>query len=398
MSALANSSPSLNTRLYIFVLFYVFLYAGNAVYGTFIPIYFQDIGFTSIQIGSLLSLGPFVAMLAQPFWGAVGDRAKSKNTVLLILLAGSGISLLLYPISNEFAYLMIMICLFTLFQTSIFAISDTVTLETLDKHKIGNFGHIRMGGTFGFAIMSIVFGIIAKHYIGTMFAVYFGIMAVCFLLVLRFPAVEGHQSRGQKMSLLVLLRNRTLMLYLGISFILQITLGYYYSFFPIYFIELGGDHALLGWSMVISALSEVPFLLFADKIFKRVKIPVILLGAAAATALRWYLYSIIESPLWMLPAQALHGLIFIVLTVTMATYINREVPKELKASGQTLNGLLSLGVARIVGSFAGGIATASFGMRNVFLYNSLIALVCMGVFAVLFWKSRNRNQLTDLEA
>src|SRR5690606_31248199 len=97
------------------------------------------------------------------------------------------------------------------------------------------------------------------------------------------------------------------------------------------------------------------------------------------------------APIWLLPAQVLHGFIFIVLTVTMATYINKEVPKELKASGQTFNGLLNLGVARIIGSFAGGIATTSFGMRNVFMYNSIIALVCMGFFALVFWRARNRE-------
>ncbi|MCF2940785.1 MFS transporter [Paenibacillus alkaliterrae] len=375
-------------NLYYFVLFYVFIYAGNAVYGTFLPVYFQDIGFTSLQIGTLLSLGPLVAILAQPIWGAFGDKAKIKNHILYVLLAGSGLSMLLYPLSEQFAFLLFMMCVFTFFQTSIFAISDTITLEVLDRNKSQNYGLIRMGGTFGFAMMSIAFGIIAQDHIKSMFAVYAVIMVVCFLLVLRFPKIEGHQSKGRKMSVTVLFRNRKLMLYLGINFVLQITLGYYYAFFPIYFKELGGDNLLLGWSMVISSMSEIPFLLFANKIFQRVKIPYILLVAAAATAVRWYLFSVIDSPYWALPVQALHGLIFIVLTVTMATFINQEVPKELKASGQTFNGLLNLGAARIIGSFVGGIATYSFGMRNVFMYNSVVALLCMAVFAVIFWKVR----------
>lgn len=392
-----KNSQSVKTSLSYFLFFYVFIYAGNAVYGTFLPLYFQDIGFTAIQIGTLLSLGPFVAIIAQPIWGALGDRARTKNLILLILLAGCGITMILYPLSNAFTYLLLMICIFTFFQTSIFAISDTITLEVLDKHKLGKFGHIRLGGTIGFAIMSLVFGIISKNHIGSIFAVYSSIIVVAFLLVLKFPRVEGHQSQGRKMSILVLFRNRMLMLYFGINFILQITLGYYYSFFPMYFRELGGDNVMLGWSMVISSLSEVPFLLFADKIFKRVKIHYILLGAAGFTALRWYLFSIIDAPFWVLPVQALHGLMFIVLSVTMATYINKEVPMELKASGQTLNGLMNLGVARIIGSFAGGIATTSFGIRNVFTYNSIIALLCMGVFALFFWRGRNRETTINKE-
>jgi len=381
----------MRANLYYFLLFYVVIYMGNAIYGTFIPVYFQKVGFTQSQIGTLLSLGPLIAILAQPIWGTLSDRTKTKNRILQILIAGSGISMLLYPLSDQFAYLLIMICLFTFFQTSVFAISDSITLEVIDKQKSGNYGMIRLGGTIGFAVMSILFGLIAKNHIHWMFSVYAIVMVVSFLLLMRFPTIKGHQSEGRKMRIWVLFNNRKLMLYLAINFVLQITLGYYYAFFPLYFKELGGDNVLLGWSMVISSLSEIPFLLFSGFILSRVKIPYILLGAAVATALRWYLFSTIDDPLWALPVQALHGMIFIVLSVTMATFINKEVPNELKASGQTFNGLLNLGAARIIGSLVGGITSEKFGMQNVFLYNSIVALVCVVVFAVIFWIQRDKD-------
>jgi PPP family 3-phenylpropionic acid transporter len=365
---------------------------GNAVYGTFIPIYFLDVGFTQTQIGTLLSLGPLVAILAQPIWGSLSDRSKTKNRILKIMIGGCGLVALLYPISDNFSYLLIMICVFTMFQASVFALTDTITLEVLDRQRSGSYGMIRLGGTIGFAIMSIVFGIIAKNHIGSLFWVYSVIMLISFLLILRFPVIEGHQSQGRKMRIWVLLKNRKLMMYLAINFVLQITLGYYYAFFPIYFREMGGDNVLLGWSMVVSSLSEIPFLLLSGKIFKRVKISYILLGAAFATTVRWYLFSSIENPYWVLPVQLLHGLIFIVLSVTMATIINKEVPMELKASGQTFNGLLSLGVARIIGSFFGGIASEHIGMHKVFLYNSIVSLVCLAVFAVFFRLQSERKQ------
>lgn len=375
-----------------FFLFYVFIYATQAIYNTFLPLYFDDIGFSSTQIGTILSLGPFVAMLAQPIWGALSDRARTKNFILLLLIAGSGLTMLLFPLSVTFIYLLVLVCIFTLFQTSIFAISDTITLETIDKLRYGSFSHIRMGGTFGFAIMSLAFGIVAEQRIGLMFPIYAAIMLLCFLLVMKFPAVAGHQSKGKKMSFSVIFRHKKLMLYLSFNFILQATLGFYYSFFPIYFRDMGGTSSLLGWSMVISSLAEVPFLLFADKIFKRFKIHYVLIAAAFATMLRWLLLYAIDSPHWILPVQLLHGAMFIVLTVTMATYINREIPLELKASGQTFNGLLNLGVARIVGSLAGGAAIAQWGLRNVFLYNAVISAASIAVFILFVWRMQRYEQ------
>ncbi|WP_308639673.1 MFS transporter [Paenibacillus silvisoli] len=383
-------------NLAYFLFFYVFIYMGNAVYGTFIPLYFQHVGFTPSQIGTLLGLGPLIAILAQPAWGTFSDRARTKNRILLLLIAGTGISALLYPLSGHFVYLLVIICIFTFFQSPIYALSDAITLETLDKRGSGNFSLIRMGGTFGFAVMSIVFGLIAQKRIDMLFGIFAVILAVCFVLAMRFPVIEGHQARNsRKMPMWVLFRNRKLVLYLSANFVFQITLGYYYAFFPLYFKEMGGDSAWLGWSMVISSLSEVPFLLLSKRIFKRIQPSYILLGAGAAAALRWYLFSTIHDPAWMLPTQALHGLIFIVLSVTMANVINKEVPMELKASGQTLNGLLSLGVARIIGSLAGGIASEAFGMRSVFFYNFIVALVCIVVFAFIFWFHRSHEYSLD---
>jgi PPP family 3-phenylpropionic acid transporter len=391
LSAENNGMPTVDISCFLF--FYVAIYMGNAIYGTFLPVYFQEVGFSQTQIGTLLSLGPLVAILAQPVWGTLGDRAKTKNAILQLLICGSGVSILLYPLSDHFAYLLIMICVFTFFQTSTFAISDAITLEALGR-QAGSFGIIRMGGTIGFAIMSITFGMIANSRIDAMFWIYSLVMFVSLLLILRFPSVKGHQSDGRRMKVWVLFRNRKLVLYLGFSFVLNVTLGYYYAFFPIYFRELGGDNGLLGWSMVISSMSEIPFLLFSGLIFKRVKIPYILLTAALATVLRWYLFSAIQDPYWILPVQALHGLIFIVLSVTMAAFINREVPSELKASGQTLNGLLNLGAARIIGSFIGGIASESFGMQRTFLYNAGIALLFTVVFMLMMWKEKIRSAKT----
>jgi len=371
-------------RLSYFYLFYFFIYMGNAVYGTFIPLYFRDAGFDSSQIGILLGVGPLVAILAQPIWGTLSDRARTKNRILLLLIAGSGGAMLLYPLSDGFGYLLGMISIFTFFQASIYAVGDAITLEELDRRRTGNFGRIRLAGTVGFALMSIVFGLIAEKRVDLLFAVYAMVMAVSFVFVLRFPSVAGHQKKGRRIRIWVLFRNRKLVLYLAINFVLHVTLGYYYTFFPLYFQELGGSSAWLGWSMVISSLSEIPFLLLAGTIFKRVRVPYILLGAGAAAALRWYLFSAIHDPYWTIPVQALHGLIFIVLSVTMATVINREVPDELKASGQTLNALLCLGVARLIGSYVGGEASEAWGMRDVFLYNAVLAVGCIVVFAALF--------------
>ncbi|MGG3468791.1 MFS transporter [Neobacillus pocheonensis] len=269
-----------SARIYLLFLgLYGIAYMGSAIFQTFLPVYLKGIGLTQTSIATLLSFGPLVAILAQPVWGSVGDRSGSKNRVLQILLLGSGITVLLFPLSDLYSYLLIVICVTTFFQASIYPLSDAITLEYLSRTK-WNFGPIRLAGTIGFALMSVAFGMIAKKHIDSIFNAYCLIMLLTFFICFKLPKIKGYQSQGKKVSILVLLKNRKLMLFMLLNFFIQITLGYYYAFFPIYFQELGADNTLLGWSMVFSSISELPFLLFGHKIVERLGIPKILLGTA----------------------------------------------------------------------------------------------------------------------
>jgi hypothetical protein len=93
---------------------YAFTAATSAVYNSFIPIYLKGTGFSDTLIGTLLALGPFVAILAQPFWGIAGDRAKSKNTIFrwimfergnhFLIFVGNGKNFFNDVILDEIAY------------------------------------------------------------------------------------------------------------------------------------------------------------------------------------------------------------------------------------------------------------------------------------------------------
>jgi len=55
-------------------LFNFFLYGALSVLISFIPLYFQEVGFTTVAIGMLMAGGPFVSIFANPFWGYWSDR------------------------------------------------------------------------------------------------------------------------------------------------------------------------------------------------------------------------------------------------------------------------------------------------------------------------------------
>ncbi len=64
---------------------YFSYYALNAVLLPFLPLYFQQKGYTSMQIGLLMMMGPFVAVFAQPVWGYISDRLRTVKAIIAIL-------------------------------------------------------------------------------------------------------------------------------------------------------------------------------------------------------------------------------------------------------------------------------------------------------------------------
>jgi MFS transporter, PPP family, 3-phenylpropionic acid transporter len=375
-----------------FIILFGFTLSAGAIYNTFLPVYLHQAGFTDTLVGTLLAIGPFIAFLAQPFWGLVGDRARSKNTILRILLAGSALSVLLFPILKNFTYLFLVISVFTFFNTSMLPMQDAITLESIENSG-WRYGTIRMAGTIGFAIMSVVVGLLSNWNIYVIFPLYSLVAFIGFFMTYRIPAVSGHQAGSKPVAPWKLLKNKKLVVLMSFSFVLFITLGYYYSFFPIYYKQMGASNLMVGISMLCSSSAEIPFLLFANKIVNKLGIRKTLICSAIVMGIRWILLYFISN-IYAIPfINMLHGFSFIVCTYCLVMYINQEAPRELKASGQTLLALLAQGISRIIGSVLGGVVSDALGVRTVFLYSFIINILAVVVFGGIWYMERRKRNL-----
>ena len=177
-----------NKQLYYFLSVYALIYMLTAIYGIFTPVYLNNMGFNSSYIGILLSIGPFISIFAQPIWGSAGDRASSKNNILIIMVFFSGVSFLLYKASSNFYYLFLIISIYTFFQTSINPLTDAITLEFLDTTNL-RFGPIRLAGTIGYAFMAFVAGYFSDKNMNFIFPIYFLITIGAIIYIRKLPKI-----------------------------------------------------------------------------------------------------------------------------------------------------------------------------------------------------------------
>lgn len=372
-----------------FFTLYFFIYMLNVIYSTFFPVYLDGLGIPSEQIGVLLSIGPFVGIFSQPFWGIVSDKAQYKNTAVMIMFAFSALSVLLFPISHTFFYLVICFILFMFFRTSAPVITDAITLEYLNEKNL-SFGPVRIAGSIGYSAMAIVAGMLSKGDGAGIFILYSIVSGLAFINMFFIPKVEGHMKKDKKQPVTVLFKYKKLMRMVLFAFVIQITMGYYYSFAYIHMRNLGGDNALIGVATMIASLSAIPFLWFAKKIINKIGPEYTLLGAGVITGLRWLFFAVVVNPWVLAGLQVLHGLTFIVFSYTLSVIISIEVPAELKATGQTLNALLVFGISSIIGSSIGGLLNARFGGSQVFLINLALSLTACILYYFCLRKEKRR--------
>ena len=369
--------------------FMITYYTVNAVYQGYISKYFQMRGATTAQLSVLLAAAPMISIVSQPFWGMRGDRAKSRNRVLrLMILLGVGLILML-PLSRAFGWMLLFNALFAAQYTSIQPMGDSIILESLLARGNQPFGPLRLCGSLSFAVVNLVFGLLVGERFEWVIYLTAALLVGVFLSTYLLPPTPGHQAEtGRRMSLADLFRVPGMPPLLALFMMLQLCMGYFYSFFSIHFTSLpGGSMTLLGLAYFISATSELPFLLNADRLFDRLGAGRLMCLSALTMLTRWVLLAACPNVAVVLCSQVLHGGGFIVMSVSMAKHVNATVPAELKSSGQLLLAVVGFGLARVFGILGGGLLSSVLGgTRHAFLIMAGVCALALILFAPRYFR------------
>ena len=397
---MAPSQTKLFTKDYtIAIVYYLFFYAGGSILNSFLaPFLRENIGVTDLQIGFLLATGPIASLLIQPFWGIKADRSRYKNSILIILLSGTLGAALLIPIYAQMAipmHIMFWLCaagmlLLNCFQTSNIPMSDTIMIE-LCRQRSWDFGRLRIAASIGYSIMGLTAGIIIGGVLLRIFPLYAFISLLAIGAAFFLPRVPGRQREKIRLPYLELMKDKRLVKVIFLSLICSMTLSMHYSFYGIYFLQLGGSTAMLGLAVSCSSIFELPFSMYSKRIINKMGgTENTMLLALAVMSLRWLLASLAKTPLQLLLINSLHGFSFVVLTICVALFISENVPPQLKASGLAFNGMAA-GMARILGNIGSGFLVGNWGVSTMFAVASAVNALLLIFYLLTAYRFSSYN-------
>lgn len=361
---------------------YWFLMTGAlGVYLPFFSLYLRDVrGFSGKEIGAVFAVPPFVAMLAQPFWGYVADRTGSRSRVLSLLSCGAALGYAWLILPRSFPAMLFATAWLAFFSSAQMPMAVAVSLAAIAQS--GDrvpFGRIRVWGTLGYflVVMSVPPGLswMAARMSVQEASIFHGIYAIgaCFtglasLIALSLPTPAAHKrARMLDGDQAWLVRHVPYLRVLGVILLAYVFLQGPLQLLPVYARSRGGDTGSVSHMWAWSLALETVLMLYAADVYRRFgPRPTIAVGIVACGA-RWLVCAYCQDLSWAVPLQALHGAMVMSLQVGAPLLVESLVPDRLRASSQAGLSILGPGVGGIASSALAGYLLDARGIDSVML-------------------------------
>ncbi|WP_456479069.1 MFS transporter [Nautilia sp.] len=340
-----------NKTFFVLSLFYFLFFTLIGDYVIFMPKFFKQIGFSAKEIGIIFSMIPIARFLI-PFIYLKKPLTKFDYVSALVLSTAASFLLL----THSFYPILIAFFLIGVSFSIVFPYIEAIAIETL-KEK---YGKTRVYGSIGFMLFGIVFSYINGNLVW-LFIILMILTNITALYFLRDTKIVKHSA---SINLL-----KEWKFWLAVVF-LQISFGGFYNFFTIYNLNHGIPKEYIGWLWAIGVTAEIFIFIFQHRFIAGFK-PVFLLKISIAlTALRWFMLFAFAGNLTMVAvSQLIHAFSFAVFHTSALLYISKHY------TNKTLAQQFYAGIAYGMAAFTGSILSGIMYGENLFLYESLIALL-----------------------
>lgn len=347
-------------------------FAAMGTYSPFAPLWFKELGFSTLAIGTIASLQAWTRVLAPYGWGWLGDH--SGRRVLLIRLSAGAALLAAAGLLWARGYGAVALCCTLLFVANggVVPLAEAALarhLMTDNGMDSARYGRVRMWGSIGFVGAVLTLGVVFDLAgIGAFPWVVVLTWGVLLAVSFRVPSVvEPGHGHDKAPAVWTVLRQPAVAWFFASVFFTVLAHTSVYTFLSLYLDSLGHGKATVGLLWAVSAALEVAFFWWQGQIFPRLTAARWLQWAAAFSVLRFAATAAFGGQIVVLVlVQALHALTFGAQHAACIALITRYFPGALRGRGQALYSVLGYGSSGVVGGVAGGWLSTHLGFAAVF--------------------------------
>jgi len=360
--------------------FYFFYFA---VLGALVPywgLYLKSIGFTPVDIGTLMAVIMLSRIVAPNVWAYIADHREDRMRVVRV---ASFLTLLLFAgvfAGTSFWWLVLVMLAFSFFWHASLPLIEVQVMHHT-RHKPGAYGRVRLWGSIGFiasvALLGSLLDVTGPWWI---LPVMSALMAGIWVFSLTLPESEmaGHMEHPGPF-LKVMLRPEILA-FLIACLLMQVSHGPYYTFYSIYLEGHGYSKTVIGLLWAYAVVCEIIVFLFMPRILQHIEQRTVLLVSFALAAARWLVIGYFPDSLsFLIIAQTLHAASFGSFYAAGMQMVYRFFVGKHQHRGQALYGTVAFGMGGAIGSYYSGHTWATLGPGPTFAIAAVSAALAFVV-------------------
>jgi PPP family 3-phenylpropionic acid transporter len=365
---------------------YFFYFGQLGIFMPYVGLFLDDKGFSSAQIGTMLAITAIFRMLGPNLWANKADKNGNAGEVLRF---GSLLSFLVFTaifVVQGYWLLTLIFCLMMLFWTAVLPQLEVITLSATAKSK-GGYGKLRLWGSVGFIVCSLLAGSLIDVYGPSVVA-----MITCVSLLLIYvssllivnpqikapltPKAGGDWKQAFSLVFIVFMLANTL---------LQVSFGSYYNFFAMYMNDLSYTGLETGAFIAMGVVAEVFIFIYAAKLVKRFNVLHLLAVSILLTGLRWLgLAYFAHIGAVIILCQILHAFSFALSHVASMYFLVHHFSDRFQSRAQAIYLSVCFGLGSAIGSIiAGYLWDDGLGATISFVFSGAVAFLAGALLIVL---------------
>lgn len=375
---------------------YFLFYGAAASLFPFLVIYYEKLGLNGYQIGFLAGIMPLISLFSAPFWGGIADATQKHKRLLLLTMSISIVIAYALSFASDFLYLIPLVALLAFFIAPIMPIIDNSVMSRLAE-RTDQYGKVRLWGAMGWGVAAVFGGwLIERLGLSWAFYGYMILMGMGLLVVWKLTVSQAGIGSKFWSGLRVLFSNPAWVLFLFTVVVFGIGSAVIQNFLFLYMNDLNASKILMGLSLMIATISELPVLYFSDRLLARFGIPGMMISSMLFLSLRLLAYSFVQIPMLILLIQLLHGLTYSLMWVSGVSFAAKYAPYGMGATAQGLFSGVLLGLAAALGAFFGGTLYENTGPVTMFRVIGLFVLTGITIYLLLGKKFMRLEVTADL--
>ena len=384
-----------------FYMKYLILFIGLGAYNTFLPVYLENtLGFSSSQVGIIVSIPSILGIIFVPIWGLLSDLMNKQKLILWINVLVSLLCACIYTITKSFLAVFIVAIFLEMFRNSILPLTDTITTAYCEKTN-KNYGNIRVIGSLFFAVASFLCGQLIKATNNDLMFFYVFIVSMigCLIITPTLPTLESNtkpEKVNLKQDLPLLFKNKAYLLILLCGICVNSLTEAMASYQGIHLMNLGAGSDLVGLLTVFMVLPELFFMVKTKSLLEKYGMVKMISFASIALILRWVVYLFTSNPLIFMIATSMHGVAISIIIICSFDFIGKVVDKKLYTTSMTVYSF-TIGISYSLMKLLYGGLIDMFGIKSIFIFSigvSLFSFVVLNLISKLdIFKNKEEIEL-----